>query len=82
MATSCRLQLIIQEADLETPFRWLGACMPQWQVLHVQCEVFIISLRSNDSASVRRQLTDSHAIDCTYSTLRAIFIIGGTSRVC
>ena len=28
--TSCRLQLIIQEADLETPFWYLGACMPQW----------------------------------------------------
>ena len=27
--TSCRLQLIIQEADLETPFWCLGACMPQ-----------------------------------------------------
>ena len=28
--TSCRLQLIIQEADLETPLWYLGACMPQW----------------------------------------------------
>jgi len=80
--TSCRLQLIIQEADLETPFWCLGACMPQWQVLRVRREVFIIGLRSNDSAGVRRQLIDSHAADCTYSTLRAIFIIGGTSRVC
>ena len=26
--TSCRLQLIIQESGLETPFRYLGACMP------------------------------------------------------
>ena len=80
--TSCRLQLIIQEADLETPFRCLGACMPQWQVLHARCETFIIGLRLNDSTGVRCQLTDSHAVDCTYSTLRAIVIIGGTSRVC
>ena len=28
--TSCQLQLIIQEADLETPFSYLGAYMPQW----------------------------------------------------
>ena len=28
--TSYRLQPIIQEVDLETPFRYLGACMPQW----------------------------------------------------
>jgi len=56
--------------------------MPQWQVLRVRREVFIISLRSNDSTGVRRQLTDSHAVDCTYSTLRAIVIIGGTSRIC
>jgi len=80
--TSCRLQLIIQEVDLETPFWCLGACMPQWQVLRVWREVFIIGLRSNDSTGVRRQLTDSHAIDCAYSTLRTIVIIGGTSRVC
>ena len=26
--SSCRLQLIIQESDLETPFKYLGACMP------------------------------------------------------
>lgn len=56
--------------------------MPQWQVLRVQREVFIIGLRSNDFAGVRRQLTNSHAVDCTYSTLRTIVIIGGTSRVC
>ena len=80
--TSCRLQLIIQEVDLETPFRCLGACMPQWQVLRVRREVFIIGLRSNDSTGVRLQLINSHAVDCTYSTLRAIVIIGGTSRVC
>jgi hypothetical protein len=28
---SCRLQLIIQELDLETN-QYLGTCMPQWQV--------------------------------------------------
>ena len=56
--------------------------MPQWQDLHVRHEVFIIGLRSNDSTGVRRQLTDLHAVDCTYSTLRTIVIIGGTSRVC
>ena len=56
--------------------------MPQWQVLHVRREVFIIGLLSSDSTGVQRQLTNSRAIDCTYSTLRAIVIIGGTSRVC
>ena len=56
--------------------------MPQWQVLHVRREVFIIGLRSDDSAGVRHQLIDSHAADCTYSTLRTIVIIGGTSHVC
>ena len=80
--TSCRPQLIIQESDLETPFRYLGACMPQWQVLRVRREVFIIGLRSDDSTGVRHQLIHSHAIDCTYSTLRTIVITGGTSRVC
>ena len=54
--TSCRLQLIIQEADLETPFWYLGACMPQWQVLRIRRKVFIIGLRSNDSTSVRLKL--------------------------
>ena len=54
--TSCRLQLIIQEADLETPFWYLGACMPQWQVLHIRREVFIIGLWSSDSAGVWHQL--------------------------
>ena len=34
--TSCRLQLIIWEDDLETPFWYLGACMPQWQVLLIR----------------------------------------------
>jgi hypothetical protein len=77
-----RLQLIIREGDLETPFRCLGACMPQWQVLRVRRKVYIIGLRSNDSVGVRHQLIDSHATDCTYSTLRTIVIIGGTSRVC
>ena len=80
--TSCRLQLIIQESDLETPFWYLGACMPQWQVLRVRREVFIIGLRSNDSAGVQHRLIHSHAVDCTYSTLRTIVIIGGPSRVC
>ena len=80
--TSCRLQLIIQESDLEIPFRYLGACMPQWQVLRIRHEVFIIGLRSDNSAGVRRRLMHSHAVDCTCSTLRAIVIIGGTSRVC
>ena len=80
--TSCRLQLIIWEADLETPFRYLGSCMPQWQFLRVRREVFIIGLRSSDSAGVRRQLIYSHAVDCTCSTLRTIVIIGGFSRVC
>ena len=56
--------------------------MPQWQVLHVRREVSIIGLRSNDSTGVQRQLIESHTVDCTYSTLRAIVIIGGTSRVC
>ena len=79
---SCRLQLIVQEADLENPFRCLGACMPQWQVLCVRREVFIIGLRSNDSTGVRCQLTNSHAKDYTYSTLRTIVIISGASRVC
>ena len=52
--TSCRLQLIIQETNLETPFWYLGACMPQWQVLRIRREVFIIGLRSSDSTGVRR----------------------------
>ena len=56
--------------------------MPQWQVLRVRREVFIVGLQSNDSTSVRCQLTDSHAVDCTYSTLRTIVIFGGTSHVC
>ena len=56
--------------------------MPQWQVLHVRREVFIIGLQSNDSMGVRRQLTDSHAVDCTYSTLRTIVIMGGTYHIC
>ena len=34
--TSCRLQLIIQEDDLEMPFQYLGDSMPQWKVLHIQ----------------------------------------------
>ena len=80
--TSCRLQLIIQEVDLETPFWYLGACMPQWQVRHIRREVYIIDLRSGDSAGVRRQLIYSHAVDCTSSTLRAIVIIGGFSCTC
>jgi len=61
---------------------YLGACMPQWQVRRIRREVFIIGLRSNDSAGVRRQLIYSHAVDCTCSTLRTIVIIGGFSRVC
>ena len=77
-----RLQLIIQEVDLETPVWYLGACMPQWQVHRIQRGVFIIGLRSNDSTGVRHQLIDSHAVDCTCSTLRAIVIIGGSSRLC
>ena len=56
--------------------------MLQWQVRRIRREVFIIGLRSSDSTGVRHQLTDSHAVDCTYSTLRTIVIIGGTSRVC
>ena len=79
---SCRLQFIIWEADLETPFWYLGACMPQWQVLRIRREVFIIGLWSSDSTSVWHQLIDSHAVDSTCSTLRAIVIIGGSSRVC
>ena len=54
--------------------------MPQWQVLRVRREVFIIGLRSNDYVGVR--LIHLHAVDCTYSTLRTIVIIGGPSRVC
>ena len=57
LINSCRLELIIQEADLETPFRYLGTCMPQWQVLRIRRKVFIIDLRSDDFVSVRRQLT-------------------------
>ena len=38
--------------------------MPQWQVLRIRREVFIIGLRSSDSAGVRRQLIYSHAVDC------------------
>ena len=34
--TSCRLQLIIWEVDLETLFRYLGVCMLQWQVLFIR----------------------------------------------
>ena len=56
--------------------------MPQWQVRRIRREVYIIGLRSNDSAGVRRQLIYSHAVDCTCSTLRTIVIIGGYSRVC
>ena len=51
--TSCQLQLIIQEADLETLFRYLGACMPQWQVVCIWRKVFIIDLRLDDNAGVR-----------------------------
>ena len=76
------LQLIIHEVDLETPFRYLWAYMTQWQVLHVRHEVLIIGLWSSDSMGVRCQLIDSHAVDCTCSTLRTIGINGGTSRVC
>ena len=61
---------------------YLGACMPQWQVRRIRREVYIIGLRSNDSAGVRRQLIYSHAVDCTCSTLKTIFIIGGFSRFC
>ena len=56
--------------------------MPQWQVRRIRREVYIIDLRSNDSAGVRRRLVYSHAVDCTYSTLRTIVIIGGPSRIC
>ena len=56
--------------------------MPQWQVLRTRREVFIIHLRSSDSTGVLCELIDSHAVDCTYSTLSAIVIIGGTSHVC
>ena len=80
--TSCRLQLIIQEDGLETLSWYLGAYMPQWQVHRIRREVFIIGLRSSDSTGVRRQLIDSHAVDCTCSTLRTIVIIGGSSHVC
>ena len=55
--------------------------MPQWQVLRIRREVFIIGLQSSDSTGVRRQIIDSHAVDCTYSTLRAIVIIDGSSHV-
>ena len=50
--TSCRLQLIIQEDDQETPFWYLGAWMPQWQVLRIRRKVFNIGLRSNDFVGV------------------------------
>ena len=53
---SCRLQLIIREVDLEAPFRYLGACMPQWQVFHIRRKVHIIGLPSGDSAGVQYQI--------------------------
>ena len=56
--------------------------MPQWQVRRIRREVFIMDFQSNDSAGVRCQLIYSHAVDCTRSTLRTIFIIGGFSHVC
>ena len=59
--TSCQLQLIIQEDDLETPFQYLRACMPQWQVLRIQWQVYIIDLRLDDSTSVQLQLHYSHS---------------------
>ena len=31
--------------------------MPQWQVLRIRRKAFIIGLRSDDSAGVRRQIT-------------------------
>ena len=57
LITSCRLQLIIQEADLETLFWYPRACMPQWQVLRIRRQVLIIGLRSHDFTSVRLQFT-------------------------
>ena len=36
LVTSCRLQLIIQEADPETPFWYLRVCMPQWKFLRIR----------------------------------------------
>ena len=54
--TSCRLQLIIQEVDLETPFWYLRACMPQWKVLRIWRWVLIIGLRSSYFMDVRLQL--------------------------
>ena len=54
---SYRIQLFIREANLETPFQYLGACTPQWQVLRIRRKVFIIGLWSNDFAGVRCQIT-------------------------
>ena len=59
--TSCRLQLIIREDDLETSSQYLGACMPQWKFLLVQQQVHIIGLRLNDSASVWLQHSHSRS---------------------
>ena len=80
--TSCRHQLIIQEVDLETPYGTLEPACLNGRFVAFDHEVFIIGLWSSDSTSVRRQLIDSHAVDYTCSTLRAIVIIGGSSRVC
>ena len=55
--TSFRLQLFIQEVDPKTPFRYPGACMPQWQVIRIRQQVHIIGLWLSDSASVWRHIT-------------------------
>ena len=55
--TSYRLQLIIQEAELETPSWYLRACMPQWKFLRIRQHVLIIGLRSSDSVGLRHQIT-------------------------
>ena len=55
--TSCQLQLIIREGDLETFVQYLGACIPQWKFLRIRWKVHNIGLRSSDSMGVRHQIT-------------------------
>ena len=75
-------QLIIWEVDREAPFQYLRACMPQWQVLCTRWQVHIIGFRSSDFTGVRRQFMYSRFVNCDDSTLRAIIIIGCSSRTC
>ena len=81
--SSCRLQLIIREVDPETPFQYLRACMPWWQVLHTQWQVHVIGFRLSDFTGVRLQFLYSHSVNFSNSIgLRTIVIISGFSRAC